>query len=74
MFALLNEKHYGRQVRQIENDVMYTAHIEGLVEGRAEGQSIEKIETARRLCSMGLDVAAIAKATGLSAENIEKQV
>lgn len=58
----------------IENDVMYTAHIEGLVEGRAEGQSIEKIETARRLRSMGLDVAAIAKATGLSAEDIEKQV
>ena len=57
---------------------MYTAHIDGLVEGRekgrAEGQSIEKIDTARRLCSMGLDVAAIAEATELSVEDIEQQV
>ncbi len=61
----------------IENDIMYTAYIDGFVEGReegrAEGQSIEKKEI-RRLRSMGLDVAAIAEATGLSVEDIEQQV
>ena len=45
---------------------------EGRSEGRAEGRAEGIMATARNLRQMGLPVADIAKATGLSAEEIEK--
>lgn len=53
--------------RDIVNAVN-TARMEGLEEGRTE----ERIEIARTLKAMGLDDAAIHKATGLAAEEIQK--
>lgn len=44
---------------------------EGIVEGRAEGVQNEKIETVRRLASVGVDMKTIAVATGLSVDEIE---
>ena len=46
--------------------------MEGLEEGRLEGLKEGRIETARNLKSMGLDVAAIQKATGLLPEEIQR--
>lgn len=48
----------------IQNDVLSTARLEGLEEGR--------INIARNLKAMGLDESAIHKATGLSLEDIQK--
>ena len=52
----------------VQNDMFYTAKIEGRAEGRAEGI----ILTAKNLKAMGLSVADIIKATGLSEDAIMK--
>lgn len=44
---------------------------EGHAEGRAEGRAEEKIQTARKMLQLGLDIDIIAKATGLNAEQIQ---
>ena len=77
-------KAYDRHIDNImvQNDVLDTAkmeghaegHAEGLAEGRAEGRA-EGLEdgkkaVARNLKAMGMDIEAIAKATGLCKEDI----
>ena len=52
----------------VQNDVLDTAKMEGLAEGRAEGIML----TAKNLKTMGLSIADIIKATGLSEEDIMK--
>ena len=56
----------------IQNDVLDGAKLEGRMEGRLEGRMEGRMETARNLKSMGLDIATIQKATGLSPEEIQK--
>ena len=56
----------------VQNDVLDTAQLEGLAERRAEGRAEEKKDIARNLKSMGLGVADIQKATGLSEEDIRE--
>ena len=43
---------------------------EGLAEGRAEGRAEEKIENAKRFKELGVDIETIAKATGLTVEEV----
>ena len=50
----------------VQNDVLSTAKLEGLAEGRAEGIKL----TARNLKAMGLSVGEIKEATGLSEDEI----
>ena len=45
---------------------------EGEAKGRAEGELKEKLENARNFKLLGVDPAIIAKATGLSLEEIDK--
>ena len=52
----------------VQNDVLDTAKMEGRAEGRAEGIML----TAKNLKVMGLSVADIMKATGLSEDDIMK--
>ena len=52
----------------VQNDVLDTAKLEGLAEGRAEGEQTKALNIARNLKSMGLGIAEIQKATGLSEE------
>ena len=47
-------------------------HAEGLAEGLAEGRMEEKTANARNLKALGVSTDIIMKATGLSAEDIEK--
>ena len=54
----------------VQNDVLDTAKLEGRAEGRAEGEQTKALDIARNLKSMGLGVADIQKATGLSEEEI----
>ncbi|MBQ9179912.1 MAG: Rpn family recombination-promoting nuclease/putative transposase [Firmicutes bacterium] len=51
---------------------MAQGRAEGMAQGRAEGMAQGKADVARNLKNMGLCVADIAKATGLTAEEIEK--
>lgn len=46
--------------------------VEGRVEGRAEGEKSKQLEIARNLKRMGLSTADTCKATGLSAEEVER--
>ena len=55
----------------VQNDVLDTARSEGLEQGRIEGRAEGRaISIARNLKSMGLGIAEIQKATGLSEEEI----
>ncbi len=79
-------KAYDRHIDNImvQNDVLDTAKMEGREEGREEGRKEGREEgreegrkeaareTAKNLKAMGLDVETIAKATGLSTEEIAK--
>ena len=56
----------------IQNDVLNTAKMEGLEEGRAEGQQEERIKNARNLKKLGVSPDVIAQATELSLEEIAK--
>ena len=60
----------------VQNDVLDTAKLEGLeqgrAEGRAEGEQTKALNIARNLKSMGLGVEDIQKATGLSEEEIRE--
>lgn len=66
----------------IQNDVLNTAKLEGLIEGRAkgreeglaEGETRERIKMARQALKMGMSVEDIAKLTGLTKEEIEKTI
>ena len=50
---------------------LFEGHEKGLKEGRAEGRAEEQIIIARNMISMGMDAKFIAKATGLSEEEIQ---
>lgn len=65
-------KAYDRHIDNImvQNDVLDTAKMEGRAEGRAEGLEDGKKAVARNLKAMGMDIEAIAKATGLRKEEI----
>lgn len=64
----------------IQNDVLNTAKLEGLEEGRVEGREEgimvgrqeEKIATARNLKSLNIPIAVIVQATGLSIDEIDR--
>ena len=76
LYMTMNEKErraYDAHMDDImvQNDVLDTAKMEGRAEGRAEGVQNEKIETVRRLASVGVDMKTIAVATGLSVDEIE---
>ena len=53
-----------------QKSFLRTAHNKGVDEGRAEGRSEERLETARRMLADGMDVSLISKYTGLTAEEI----
>lgn len=63
--------------RHLDNIVILKSNIftereEGRVEGRAEGEKSKQLEIARNLKRMGLSTADTCKATGLSAEEVER--
>ena len=54
-----------------KQDGLAEGRAKGLAEGRAEGANQEKLETAKRLLSIGADESIIMAATGLSKDEIE---
>ena len=83
LFYAMPDNERQAYVRHIDNlviqkDVFSSAKTEGylegktegITEGRAEGRTEEKIENARNFKMLGVDLATIAKATGLTEEEI----
>lgn len=58
--------------QMIQNDVLETAHKEGLAEGRAEGRAEERRAIAKSLKENGIPIELIVKSSGLSSEEIER--
>ena len=56
----------------IHDDVISTAKREGRWEGLAEGRAKEKMEMAKRMKEMGMEIAAIHQISGLSVQQIEQ--
>lgn len=56
----------------IQNDVLSTARLEGLMEGREEGRIEQKKESACSMKALGLSPEVIQQVTGLSLEEIEQ--
>lgn len=56
----------------IQNDVLDTAKLEGLQEGREEGRIEEKRQIVQKMKSKGYPIEDIMDMTGLSAEDIER--
>ena len=68
-------QHMEDSMQHIEDSIQkgrIEGRIEGKAEGRAEGSYDTKVETAKRLRSMGLPIADIAKATLLSETEISQ--
>ena len=64
------EEHLNAMV--IHDDVISTAKREGRWEGLAEGRAKEKMEMAKRMKEMGMEIAAIQQISGLSVQQIKQ--
>lgn len=60
-----------KNFRDLYNTIS-TAEKKGRAEGRAEGEKEERLRNAKNFKQLGVDLETIAKATGLSVEEIEK--
>ena len=56
----------------IQNDALDGAKLEGLMEGRAEGELLKQREIATNMKNRGLDIPFISEVTGLTTEEIAK--
>ncbi|MGN1253364.1 MAG: Rpn family recombination-promoting nuclease/putative transposase [Prevotella sp.] len=65
---------YDRHIDNImvQNDVLDTAKMEGIEEGRAEGRAEEKRTLAKAMKAEGLPAATIARISGLSEEDVKQ--
>jgi predicted transposase/invertase (TIGR01784 family) len=68
----MEEVHNMAELTSLERIAKKDGKKEGRKEGRKEGKMEEKYSIARELLKLGISVSAITKATGLSAEEIEK--
>ena len=68
----INDIMIQNDVLNTENDVLNTAKLEGRAEGLEQGRMEERLSTARNLKKLGIAPDTIARATGLSLEEIEK--
>ncbi len=62
---------YERLQEAILRERVAEGKVEGRAEGRAEGKAEANRETARNMLQMNIDVQTIAKATGLTIEEIQ---
>jgi predicted transposase/invertase (TIGR01784 family) len=67
----LSAYDYAAMREQDERGKITAAEIKGRKAGKIEGKIEEKIEIARNLIAIGVPISDIAKATGLSVEDIE---
>lgn len=68
----MTERDYQHDMYYSREEGRAEGRAEGIVEGKAEGKAEANSQTARNLKDLGVSVDVIAKATGLSVEEIEK--
>ncbi|UTC64751.1 hypothetical protein E4O00_00440 [Treponema sp. OMZ 788] len=69
---LVAEYDYDTDIAVQRDEASRIAFAEGIEQGFEDGSYQTKLETAKNLTEMGFAVEAIAKAAGLSIEEIEK--
>ena len=67
---IINQREYARKEGRIEG--IAAGKAEGLAEGEAKGKAESQHEIAKNLAAMGIDPATIAKATGLSVDEVKR--
>lgn len=70
--AILDEKAAIREAELRTQEAVQKGMAEGKAIGIAEGKAKGKAEVAKNLLAMGMDISKIAKATGLSEEEVKK--
>ena len=71
MDELTQEEYLARFMFETDQkSFLRTAHNKGFAEGKAEGQTEERLQTAQRMLKDGMDISLIIKYTGLTAEEI----
>ena len=71
---LMTEYDYATDMAVLKEESYEDGLFVGLATGREEGAYQNKLETARRLLSMGLEPEQVAQGTGLSLEVIQKLI
>ncbi len=62
-----------KKIRQAQDDaIREDAFEEGIAKGRAEGEAMKALETAKNLLELKVDISIISKATGLSGKEISE--
>ena len=67
-------RNYASAIADAKFEGMEEGEKIGLEKGKAEGEKIAKVETAKNLLKIGLTVDQIAQATGLSIEDVSNLV
>ena len=67
---IINQREYARKEGRMEGKAEGLA--EGKIEGKAEGKAESQREIAKNFLALGIDPATIAKATGLSEDEVRK--
>ena len=67
---IINQREYARKEGRMEG--IAAGKAEGLAEGKIEGKAESQREIAKNLAALGMDSATIAKATGLSEDEVRK--
>ena len=60
------------KAREVYNSTIHTAYLDGITEGKAEGEVKKMIEIALRLLRRNRPIEEIVEDTGLSREEIKK--
>ena len=67
---IINQREYARKEGKAEG--LAEGEANGLARGKIEGKAESQREIAKNLAALGMDPATIAKATGLSEEEVRK--
>ena len=65
-------KLHNTLISEAKNDGFVEGRSEGITEGRAEGRTEEKVEIAKNLLNLNVDLETISKSTGLPVKEIEE--
>ena len=66
------EKLQNTLIDEAKEESFAEGHSEGIATGRAEGRTEEKVEIAKNMLNLNVDLETISKSTGLSSEAIEE--
>ena len=69
--AVLDEKAAVREAELRLREAIQKGQVEGRTEGRTEGKAEGKAEVAKNLLAMGMEISKVAKATGMTEDEVK---